>query len=62
MLSLYKIKGSKSKCGDYRDISLLEAVGKVFSKDQSNRLLKRTGLVSSQKASVVLEGDGVQWT
>ena len=41
MLSLYKIKGSKSKCGDYRDISLLEAVGKVFSKDLSNRLIKR---------------------
>ena len=32
MLPLYKGKGSKENCGDYRGISLLEAVGKVFSK------------------------------
>ena len=40
MLFLYKGKGSKSSCGDYRGISLLEAVRKVFSKVLSNRLIK----------------------
>ena len=40
VLSLYKGKGSKSNCGDYRGISLLEAVGKVFSKVLSNSLMK----------------------
>ena len=40
MLPLYKGKGSKTNCGDYRGISLLEAVGKVFSKVLSNRLIK----------------------
>ena len=40
MLSLYKGKGSKSSCGDYRGISFLEAVGKIFSKFLSNRLIK----------------------
>ena len=32
MLSLYKGKNTKSNCGDYRVISLLKAIGKVFSK------------------------------
>ena len=40
MLPLYKGKGSKSNCGDYRGLSLLEALGKVFSKLLSNRLVK----------------------
>ena len=40
MLPLYKGKGSKTNCGDYRGISLLEAVRKVFSKVLSNRLIK----------------------
>ena len=40
MLPLYKGKGSKTNCGDYRGISLLEAVGKVFSKVLSNHLIK----------------------
>ena len=40
MVSLYKGKGSKSKCGDHRGISLLEAVGKVLSKILLNRLTK----------------------
>ena len=37
---LYKGKVFNSNCGDYRGISLLEAVGKVFSKVLSNRLRK----------------------
>ena len=40
MLPLYKGKGSKPNYGDYRGISLLEAVGKVFSKVLSNQLIK----------------------
>ena len=40
MLPLYKGKGSKTNCGDYRGISLLEAVGNVFSEVLSNRLIK----------------------
>ena len=39
MQSLYKGKGSRSDCGDHRGISLLEAVGKVFSKVLLNRLI-----------------------
>ena len=35
---MYKGKGSKAKCGDYRGISLLEAVGKVFARLLLNRL------------------------
>jgi hypothetical protein len=40
LISLYKGKGLKSVCGDYRGISLLEAVGKVFAKLLLNRLTK----------------------
>ena len=40
MLSLYKGKGPKSNCDDYRGINLLEAVGKVFSNVLLNRLIK----------------------
>ena len=40
MLSLYKGKGVKFNCGDYRGISVLVAVGKVFPKVLSNRLIK----------------------
>ena len=40
LISLYKGKGSKNVCGQYRGISLLEAVGKVFSKVLLDRLLK----------------------
>ena len=40
MLPLYKGKGSKSNCGNYRGISLLEAVVKGFSKVLSNRLIQ----------------------
>ena len=37
LISLYKGKGKKSKCGSYRGISLLEAVGKVFARLLLNR-------------------------
>ena len=40
LISIYKSKGSKSVCGDYRGISLLESVGKVFSKLLLDRLNK----------------------
>ena len=40
LISLFKGKGLKSVCGDYRGISLLEAVGKVFAKLLLNRLTK----------------------
>ena len=40
LISFYKGKGLKNVCGNYRWISLLEAVGKVFSKVLMNRLLK----------------------
>ena len=40
LISLYKGKGAKSVCGNYRGISLLEAVGKVFSKLLLDRLSK----------------------
>ena len=40
MISLFKGKGLKSVCGDYRGISLLESVGKVFARLLLNRLTK----------------------
>ena len=40
LVCLYKGKGQKSECGNYRGISLLESVGKVFSKFLLNRLLE----------------------
>ena len=38
LVSLFKEKGHKSVCGDYRGISLLESVGKVFARLLLNRL------------------------
>ena len=38
LVSLYK-KGSKSDCGNFRGISLLSIVGKVFSRIILNRLI-----------------------
>ena len=40
LVSLFKGKGLKSNCGDFRGISLLVTVGKVFSRVLLNRLLK----------------------
>ena len=40
LLSLYKGKGEKSICSNYRGITLLEAVGKVLSRILLNRLVK----------------------
>ena len=40
LISLLKGKGSKSMCGDYIGIILLEAVGKVFAKLLLDRLTK----------------------
>ena len=39
LISLFKGKGHKSVCGDYRGITLLEAVGKIFSRILLNRLM-----------------------
>ena len=38
IVTLYKGKGKKSSCGNYRGITILEAVGKVFSRLMLNRL------------------------
>jgi len=40
LVSIYKGKGSKSNCGDYRGISLLGSVGKVFARLLLDRLEK----------------------
>ena len=40
LISIFKGKGSKSVCGNYRGISILETVGKVFAKILLNRLTK----------------------
>lgn len=38
-MALYKNKGNKSDCGNYRDISLLFIVGKIFACILLNRLV-----------------------
>ena len=38
LITLYKDKDSKGKCGDYRGISLVEAAGKGFARLLLNRL------------------------
>ena len=38
IVTLYKGKGKKSSCGNYRGITILEAVSKVFSRLMLNRL------------------------
>jgi len=38
IVSLYKNKGSKSDCGNYRGISLLSIAGKIFARVMLNRL------------------------
>ena len=40
IVTLYKNKGDKSDCNNYRGISLLSIVGKVFAKIVLNRLQK----------------------
>lgn len=40
LVMLYKGKGTRSDCGNYRGISLLNAVGKVFARLLLNRLEK----------------------
>lgn len=40
MVSLYKGKGKKNECGNYRGISLLSVAGKVFARVLLNRLEK----------------------
>ena len=39
IVSLYKNKGSKSDCGNYRGISLLSIAGKIFARVMLNRLI-----------------------
>ena len=39
IFSLYKNKGSKSGCGNYRGISLLSIAGKIFARVILNRLI-----------------------
>ena len=50
LMSLFKGKGSKSICGDYRGIILLEVVNKMFT------------ALSSQKVNDVLDQFVGQWT
>ena len=51
IVHLYKGKGDKSSCDNYREISLLSVAGKILSKVILNRL--NTRLLDDQKASVV---------
>ena len=39
IVSLYKKKGSRSDCGNYRGISLLSVAGKIFARIILNRLI-----------------------
>ena len=57
-LSLYEGKVSKSDCGDWRTINLLEAVHKIFSKVLTDWQSGST-FMSPQKATLIFEREGV---
>ena len=42
IIPIYKGKGDKHVCGNFRGISLLSVVGKVYGRGLDNRLKKRT--------------------
>ena len=41
IVSLYKNKGSRSECGNYRGIALLSIAGKILARILLNRLVKK---------------------
>lgn len=60
IVHLYKGKGDKPSCDNYRRISLLSVARKILSKVSLNRL--NTRLLDDQKASVVFGKTEGQWT
>ena len=42
IVPLYKGKGERSECGNYRGISLLSVVGKLYGRDLIERIKRKT--------------------
>ena len=50
IVSLYKNKGSRSECGNYRGIALLSIAGKILARILLNRLVKKISEVNLLEA------------
>ena len=56
IITLFKNKGERSDCNNYRGISLLSVIGKVFAKVILIRLQKLAERVYPECAATELEG------
>ena len=52
IVPLYKGKGDVYECGNYRGISLLSVVGKVYGRVLINRIRDKTGVISGKRHPV----------
>ena len=58
IVPLYKYKGERTKCKNYRGISLLSVVGKIYAGILIDRVRRVTGGLIDDEQEVLREGRG----